>query len=121
MAPTDFPQTQAFEQLFALIGEDISHDVSVLRDRSTPQYQALEWMANSDPSTYTFESVPKAVLIERFVAVLVSQLVADEESCAYRLDAFGSRSICDWKDFTGEFVSGILCAGGSVVRMYLGK
>ena len=107
MAPTDFPQTQAFEQLFALIGEDISHDVSILRDRSTPQYQALEWMANSDPSTYTFETVPKAVLIERFVAVLVFQLVADEESWAYRLDAFGSRSMAISNILRANFLASI--------------
>jgi hypothetical protein len=115
--PTETPQTESFEELYSLIGPDITVDLGILRDMTTPQYEALAWLANTDPAGLDFWAVPKQLLIERYALVLF-YLTTDGHNWDSQLDFLGPFSVCDWVDNTG--LKGVFCDGQYVNEISLG-
>jgi hypothetical protein len=110
-----------FETLFVLIIPEIAgnSETSFLRDPETPQFQALEWLADEDPAQLDFNETPLETVLERYaLAVLFFGTMG--ESWRDSLGFLNSTSVCEWND-NNEL--GVYCdaATGSVIELLLSK
>jgi hypothetical protein len=71
MTPTASPTTiSKFTKLLNIIGA-VTSDIELLQDRTTPQGDALDWLANVDTWEVDINSVPSQVFVARYVLALL--------------------------------------------------
>ncbi|KAG7343129.1 RHS repeat-associated core domain containing protein [Nitzschia inconspicua] len=74
-------------------------------DPSTPQYEALVWMAATDLDTNVFET-PRVILVERYVLATLFFSTGGPANWTEPLNFLSSESVCDWNsDMKGAFCS----------------
>ncbi|KAL3906973.1 MAG: hypothetical protein SGILL_009061, partial [Bacillariaceae sp.] len=83
------------EQFRAVLGS--LSGFNELNDFSTPQYQALHWMANEDELGLDPATSEYAVIIERYVAALV-YFSTNGKQWTNQFNFLSSVSICEWND-----------------------
>jgi hypothetical protein len=90
-------------------------DTEALQDESSPQFQALRWLANNDPAVLDLNSTPTAILVERYVLAVLYFSTSAEGGLTNAPNLLSpSSSVCEWK--------GVSCNGGDlVVGLVLGK
>jgi hypothetical protein len=134
-SPTASPTTSfttRFDELYDLIGADVSETPElVLRDRSTPQHDAMAWMADEDDANLDFARssvVPKQRLIERYVlALFYLEMGGDdntiESSSSWIVDYsfLSPLPVCGWTEENGGFDRGVLCVGSNVTELRFRK
>ena len=102
----------------------VDYDISIqaLQDRSTPQYQALEWMANDDSTDPLHFTLSDDELVERFVVVLLYFSMKGANWINQARFLSPSLNICSWNS-TIDITIGVLGCNevGSVVRLVLSK
>jgi hypothetical protein len=99
----------------------VSYNVSIedLEAPSSPQYSALDWMADED-STDLQAKLSDNKLVERFVLVVLYHATDGASWSNNRNFLTPSWNICSWKDGGGKGVDG--CSGeDSVVILSLRK
>jgi hypothetical protein len=107
-----------FHTLLTKIGPTISDTPSALStNQTTPQYQALHWLANSDLLNLDFNTTPTQILVERY-ALAVFYYSTNGESWLNRLSFLSGSTVCDWNDGT---VEGVFCFGTRVAELLLCK
>jgi hypothetical protein len=96
MAPTASPTTLEFAQLLNLIEAGTS-DINFLQDRTTLQYEALDWLANVDAWEVDMDSVPSQVFVERYVLAL---LFLSTNGYLWRsgCNFLTPTSVCEWNN-----------------------
>ena len=121
--PTSPPCCERFEELYSLVGADITSDLQVLEDTYTYQYQALAWLADDDPTELDFSAQPKQILIERYVLALF-YFMTNGKAWKSQLNFLGQSSVCDWFEYSEEAeegIAGVICDGPSVSEINLCK
>jgi hypothetical protein len=93
-------------------------DAEALQDDSSPQYQALRWLANDDTAVLDLDSTSLVILVERyFIAVLY--FATSGGGWLEQLNFLSASSVCEWN--FGSY-TGIYCNGDDlVVRVDLSK
>jgi hypothetical protein len=116
------PCCERFEELYSLIGADITSDLQVLEDTYTYQYQALAWLADNDPAKLDFSAQPKQILIERYVLALL-YFMTDGKAWKNQLNFLGNSSVCAYFEYSAEAEEeiGVRCDGDSVSLLELRK
>jgi len=99
---------------------DYGISIKALQDPSTPQYAALDWMANID-STDLQNALSDEALVERFVLVLLYYTTGGANWSDQTLFLTPSLDICSWN--TGSLFQGVSECNdeGSVVQLPLCK
>ena len=98
--------------------------INILSDTSSPQYAAMEWLANKDPAVLNFDDTPTSELNQRYiVSLLYFATYGWDWDVQYGFLA--DSSVCDWNDLEeSNRVSndGIVCNDqDEVVQIVLGK
>jgi hypothetical protein len=106
-SPTMLEVTTKFTQLVNLIGA-VTPDVN-FEDRTTPQYVALDWLANVDTWEVDIDSVDPQVFVERYVLALLF-LSTEGESWRKDYNFLAPTSVCDWS----QSVKGVICNGTGI-------
>jgi hypothetical protein len=116
------PCCERFEELYSLIGADITSDLQVLEDTYTYQYQALAWLADHDPAELDFSAQPKQILIERYVLALL-YFMTNGKAWKNQFNFLGNSSVCAWFEYSAEAEEeiGVRCDGDSVSLLELRK
>jgi hypothetical protein len=94
-------------ELFVRGGNDknVSQE-AVLRDESTPQHAALNWLANEDLGMLDLDTTPGDILIERFVMALLYVSTGGWD-WSFPMRFLRDTGVCDWYDYEHE--RGIIC------------
>jgi hypothetical protein len=88
-----------------------------LQDDSSPQFQALRWLANEDSAALYLDSTPTVIFIERYV-LAVLYFATSAGGGLNVLNFLSASSVCQWNN--GEI--GVVCDGDDlVVSLLLGK
>jgi hypothetical protein len=108
--------------LEALLVQDPGLEKSVLTTSSTPQYEALYWLANEDKMDP--ETAPGRNILERFVLSTL-YFATGGDNWRNQFKFLDERSVCQWNNGespdSGPF-AGILCnASGHVANINMGK
>jgi hypothetical protein len=112
-SPTAFPTrytTSDFDGLLKRIGPLITDNIQTLQDPTTPQYVALDWLANVDgydPSA-DFVVTSDQIYVERYVLALL-YFSTNGKSWNNQYNFTLPTSICDWYDDKGNGVRGVFC------------
>ena len=69
-APMFPPHSDCFYSLMDFLVPSISN-TAALTDRETPQYAALDWLANVDKAMMDLETTPEYIVLERYAVVLL--------------------------------------------------
>jgi len=91
---------------FELIGQDVSHDIGKLTEEGTPENLALTWLAMEDSFKGEAMSLPKQVLIERYVLALF-YFSTQGASWSTQLPFLESTTVCEW--YSESVGRGALC------------
>jgi hypothetical protein len=96
-------------------------DAEAIQDLSSPQFRALEWLAN-DTAVLDLDSTPPATFVERYV-LAVFFFATSGKGWSNEYNFLSASSVCAWNN--GEnvvFAFGVLCnQDDSVSVLYLGK
>jgi hypothetical protein len=103
-----------FNQLLNIIGT-VTLDIKLLQDRTTPQYAALDWLANEDAWEVDIDLVPPQVLIERYVMALLF-LSTDGTSWTKSYSFLTPTSVCDWSESSDDSIEVVICDGNDYVE-----
>jgi hypothetical protein len=117
-SPTAAPTAcTSLDCLTAILLQNEVADAGALQDESSPQFLALDWLANEDTAVLDLDSTPPVILVERYVlAVLYFTLRA--EIGLNVLNFLSSSSVCEWNN-EGR---GVLCNGDDLlVALLLSK
>jgi hypothetical protein len=116
VAPTRYT-TPEFDGLLKLIGPLVTDNIQTLQDPTTPQYLALDWLANVDgyKASDDFFITPEQVFIERYVLALL-YFSTNGRFWTNQYNFILPRSICDWSDEGGN---GVLCNESLYVEQLL--
>ena len=92
-----------------------------LMDTSTPQYAALEWLADKDPAYWDLDTTPLETITDRYIVSLV-YFALGGEGWRVQHNFLSEGSICGWNDGgDGGAFEGVGCENGQVVELVLGK
>jgi hypothetical protein len=111
VAPTPSPSViSEFHGLLKWIGPLVTDNIQTLQDPTTPQYAALNWLANVDgyDPSIDFFITPEQVYIERYVLALL-YFSTNGHAWKNQYNFILPTSICDWNDEKGNGVRGVLC------------
>lgn len=110
--PPDVDETDAFRSILVSVSGDS------IDDEDSPQYQALQWIANEDPAETSIGVTPVETIKQRYVAaVIYYALGGDGWSNKYNFLSDGE--ICTWNQ--GGF-AGLVCnSNDSVISLRLSK
>jgi hypothetical protein len=89
--PTPSPSVDRFAFLAALLLPNSGN-----LDTSTPQYLALNWLANVDPAALPLESTPFEVFLDRFVLSLFHFAHNGDQWTSDNL-WLSVQSVCEWE------------------------
>jgi hypothetical protein len=84
-----------FAKALSVLLAEADLDGMALSSPGTPQYQALDWLANEDPANLDFVLVPPDMLLERFIMALLYFSTAGEtwnDSSGF----LNASSVCSW-------------------------
>jgi hypothetical protein len=120
-SPTQSPAPTACTSLDCLAEMLLQNEVSIaeaLQDASSPQFQALRWLANEDTAGLDLDSTPSVILaIERYV-LAVLYFATSAEGGLNVLNFLSASSVCAWNNGEG----GVLCNRDElVVSVNIGK
>jgi hypothetical protein len=124
-APTASPASPAIfsekmKKMLDLIGPTVTSNTEFLQDPKTPQYAALEWLADIDEwnTDIDIDSLPLQVWVERYVlAVLYLSTKGNSWSTAFNF--LQNTSVCEWSNMKWE--EGVICDGLYVKALCLSK
>jgi hypothetical protein len=98
----------------------LQHEVlgaEALQDDSSPQFNALRWLANEDTAVLDLDSTPTVILVERYV-LAVFYYATSGGGWRDQRNFLSASSLCEWNNEEG----GVDCDGdGLVVSLFLGK
>ena len=104
------------EALLEYIGPVVSSNPDIFKDSTSPQYAALEWLADEDEWTQdmAIESIPVQIWVERYVLVLL-YFSTDGASWENQFHFLTPTSVCEW-NVPGETYDeeGVVCFDGVV-------
>jgi hypothetical protein len=117
-APASTPSPTAltdYEYLYNVF-YPISRDA--LLNETTPQFQALNWLAYQDPAMLPFTQSNSSTLVERYVAAVFYYSMGGPQ-WSNHLDFLSNHSICDW----GIESLGVFCdeTTNNVIHIELSK
>jgi hypothetical protein len=81
-------------------------DKSLLTDPDTHEYEALQWLANSDPANLSVQTTAKRILVERYTLALL-YFSTGGTSWGNQYNFLSADTVCDWNDGIDE--NGIFC------------
>jgi hypothetical protein len=89
-------------------------DAEALQEDSSPQFQALRWLANEDTAVLDLDSTPTVILVQRYVLAVLYFATSGE---AWRDEGnfLSASSVCMWNN--GE--RGVFCNGDDLVVVAL--
>ena len=134
-APTSAPtiaQTVRFQALLETIGHEVSHDIRVFNDRSSPQYTTLDWLANVDRAQLDWNATPTTELVERY-ALAYLYFSTNGKNWKQNLNFLSNMSVCNWNNLTStpsassttnsSFAAsvGVMCNTTRVTDIRMGK
>ena len=134
-APTAAPtiaQTIRFQTLLETIGREVSDDIRVFNDRSSPQYTTLEWLANVDPAQLNLSATPATELVERY-AMAYLYFSTNGDNWNNKFHFLSNWSVCDWNNFSSttsvvrttnssfDAPVGVMCNTTGVTDIRMGK
>ena len=134
-APTAAPtiaQTIRFQTLLETIGREVSDDIRVFNDRSSPQYTTLEWLANVDPAQLNLTATPATELVERY-AMAYLYFSTNGDNWNNKFHFLSNWSVCDWNNFSSttsvvrttnssfDAPVGVMCNTTGVTDIRMGK
>jgi hypothetical protein len=117
-APTNAPTrytSERFQFLLDLIGPTVTSNIQFLQDPETPQYAALEWMADVDEWNLDINSLPLQLWVERYVLVLF-YLSTNGKTWREQYNFLQETSVCEWS----ELNEGVICDGLYVTELNFG-
>jgi hypothetical protein len=127
MAPT-IATTETYQEMVDTIGGMVASDPTVFfTSMNTPQYKAMDWLANNDTWTTTVDRSP-VLLAERYALVLL-YFATDGPNWKEQYFFLESTSVCTWNDgsdlwasnVTWLEASGVFCGADELVQeMWLG-
>jgi hypothetical protein len=95
-------------------------DAEALQDDSSPQFQALGWLANDDTAVLDLDSTSPVILVERYLLAVLC-FASSGEGWLDQLNFLSASSVCGWND-GDDGDTGVFCnVGNVVVRLDLGK
>jgi hypothetical protein len=122
-APTKAPTTAptACTSRECLLGEILLQnevsDAEALQDDSSPQFQALRWLANDDTAVLDLESTPTVIIVEQYV-LAVLYFATRGEGWGDQLNFLSASSVCEWNNGS----KGVSCNEDDlVVALFLGE
>ena len=84
-------------------------DLDILRDPSTPQYQAVWWLAFRDPANLDFSTASWDEIVGRYVAAVL-YFSTGGASWRVQYNFLSGDPVCKWNDDgQGEIKEGIVC------------
>ena len=105
--PTELEQLQN-----QLIEWNISTDRTALLDRTSAQYQAMDWLAYHDPAQLNLHETERSILLDRYV-LAVFYFSTNGPNWTFQGRHLTNTPICEW--------GGIACNGlGSIVAVLIG-
>ena len=91
-----------------------------LMNRSTPQYAALEWLADKDPAFLDLDTTPLKTITDRYIVSLV-YFALGGEGWRVQHNFLSESSICEWNDGgAGGAFEGVGCEDDQVMELVLG-
>jgi hypothetical protein len=105
-APTSAPTPQSEYEFLEDIFLPISGDV--LFNETTPQYQALNWLAFDDPAMLPLKQTNTSILIGRYVLAVVYYSTGGPDWFD-QMHFLSNRSFCDWQPEKPSGKTRILC------------
>jgi hypothetical protein len=116
-APDNDDDSVRFQTLLTKIGPTISDTPSALStDKTTPQYQALNWLANSDISNLDFNMTPMQLLVERY-ALAAFYYSTNGKAWGNGFNFLSGSNVCDWNNG----MKGVFCLNKRVAELFLCK
>ena len=103
------PPPPRMESLLALIEPLAGTSVKSV---GTPQYQAIDWLVNSDPLQLDFESRNLDVVLDRYVMATVYFATGGEKNWTNKYNFMSKQNVCLWHvpgAAPGEKAHGIEC------------
>jgi hypothetical protein len=108
--------TIRYEQALAIIEPLVG---TVLNDQTSPQHQALDWLANVDPAELNFEDIDLDEVLQRYVLVVI-YFATGGERWDYDYNFLSLYSVCEWNMQIETKVWGASCFDGvHVNNLYL--
>ena len=127
-APT-IAQTVRFQTLLQVIGRNVSHDIGVFNDRSSPQYTTLEWLANVDTAQLDWTVTPRTELVERY-ALAYLYFSTNGKRWKQNFNFLSNGSVCEWNHIDSSLSNannisldtaiGVLCNATGVTDIRMG-
>jgi hypothetical protein len=96
----------------------------LLLDESSPQYQALDWLAFEGNATYAIQNVTTSILLERYI-MAVLYFTTDGQNWNSDYNFLSNFSTCEWpspiEENERETTPGVRCdVEGNIVKIFLG-
>jgi hypothetical protein len=122
-APTPGPTPQPteaitrFQTLVSQIGPTLlvapGDDTSILTNTGTRQFEALDWLANSDPANLPILTTSNRILVERYTLALL-YFSAGGTSWVNQYNFLSADTVCNWNDGGDDPENGVFCVGAFV-------
>jgi hypothetical protein len=96
-APTAAPTACLDCRLTEILLQKEVSDAEALQDESSPQFQALRWLANNDTAVLDLDSTPPVILVERYVLAML-YFATSGEGWEDQRNFLSGRSVCEWND-----------------------
>jgi hypothetical protein len=118
-SPTPQPTISRLPILLNRIGTTLAPDgdMSLLTNPGTRQYEALQWLANSDPANLPLETTAIRILVERYTVALL-YFSTGGTSWWDQHNFLSADTVCNWND-GNDWGDGIFCIGPLVHVIFL--
>jgi hypothetical protein len=77
-----------------LLQNEVS-DAEAFQDDSSPQFQALRWLATEDTAVLDLDSTPAVILVERYVLAML-YFATSGEGWGGQRNFLSPTSVCEW-------------------------
>jgi hypothetical protein len=116
--------TEKYKLMVAALGDLVSSDPTIFfQSKDTPQYAAMDWLANQDTWTSAnFDKVSTNTMVERYAAA-VFYYSTGGENWKEQYSFLSPDSVCTW-NAQGEELFGFNCGAlgfGFIDQLWLGK
>ena len=107
----DTPRVEAFQDFLAPISGD------VLKDTNSPQYQALNWLANVDAANMTIGVDSETAIKTRYVAAVL-YYAFQGDAWASKYNFLSDRGTCSWNQRFFDGNHGVTCSSDDTVESF---